>query len=488
MHLSAGVFAGIVVLIMSVTGVLLTYQKQMQAWADTRQHRAAPPSPDAKRLPVEVLLGKVRDEKGKTPTTVIRRADPAEPAGFAFGREGTVYVNPYTGAVLGEGSTAMRSFFQGVTEWHRYIAAGGENRATGKAITGASNLAFLFTVCSGLYLWWPRSWTWTNVKSVMLFRGGLSGKARDFNWHNVIGFWCCVPLFFVVLGATVISYPWASNLVYRAVGEEPPVAKQGPGPRAAGKSAGKAARGGEAVAPGSQLSSSARVEAQAGESRDGLQAKSTPGVADAAQPTERPRREGVNGEDRRGANSRNEGSGRDGRRGPDAGDAEVPPDLSFDGIDILFARAEQQAEGWTMISLTVPDSNNKPVSFLIDQGMGGQPHLRSTLTLDRQTAQIVKWETFADNSTGRQLRTWLRFIHTGEAGGFAGQTIAGIASAGACVLVWTGLALSWRRFRAWRGRRGMPVALPRASQSAGGVADSALESRDPATMAGGRRR
>jgi uncharacterized iron-regulated membrane protein len=90
MHLSAGVFAGIVVLIMSVTGVLLTYQKQMQAWADTRQHRAAPPSPDAKRLPVEALLGKVRDERGQMPSTVIRRADPAEPVGFAFGPEGTV--------------------------------------------------------------------------------------------------------------------------------------------------------------------------------------------------------------------------------------------------------------------------------------------------------------------------------------------------------------------------------------------------------------
>jgi uncharacterized iron-regulated membrane protein len=446
MHLSAGVFAGIVVLIMSVTGVLLTYQKQMQAWADTRQHRAAPPSPDAKRLPMDVLLSRVRDEKGQVPTTVIRRADPAEPVGFVLGRESTVYVNPYTGAMLGEGSSAMRSFFQVVTEWHRYIAASGESRATGKAITGASNLAFLFIVCSGLYLWWPRSWTGTNVKNVILFRGGLSGKSRDFNWHNVIGFWCCVPLFFVVLGASVVSYPWATALVYRAVGEEPPApaaAKQAPPQRAAQESAaaGKAARGREAIAPGSQVGA---VKAE--ESRAGLQAEAS----------------------------------------PDAGDAEGPADLSFDGVDTLFARAEQQAEGWKTITLTMPDSNSKPVIFLIDQGMGGQPHLRSTLTLDRQTAEVVKWETFAGFSTGRQLRTWLRFIHTGEAGGFVGQTIAGIASAGACVLVWTGLALSWRRFRAWRGRRGMPLAVARASQSEG-VVDSAVESRDPAAVAGGRR-
>jgi uncharacterized iron-regulated membrane protein len=195
----------------------------------------------------------------------------------------------------------------------------------------------------------------------------------------------------------------------------------------------------------------------------------------------------MNGEDRRGENSRGEGPGRDGRRGPDAGDAEAPADLSFDGIDTLFTRAEQQTEGWATISLSVPDSNSKPVSFLIDQGMGGQPHLRSTLTLDRQTAQIVKWETFTDSSTGRQLRTWLRFIHTGEAGGFAGQTIAGVASVGACFLVWTGLALSWRRFLAWRGRRGAG-AVPGVSQSAGGIAGSALEGRDPAAMAVGKRR
>jgi len=30
--------------------------------------------------------------------------------------------------------------------------------------------------------------------------------------------------------------------------------------------------------------------------------------------------------------------------------------------------------------------------------------------------------------------------------GLLGQTLAGIASLGACFLVWTGLALSWRRF------------------------------------------
>jgi hypothetical protein len=66
---------------------------------------------------------------------------------------------------------------------------------------------------------------------------------------------------------------------------------------------------------------------------------------------------------------------------------------------------------------------------------------------------VVRWETFAGNNAGRRLRSWSRFAHTGEAYGLAGQTIAGIASAGGAVLVWTGIALSLRRLSAWRRRR-----------------------------------
>ncbi|MBP6703938.1 MAG: PepSY domain-containing protein, partial [Vicinamibacteria bacterium] len=61
-------------------------------------------------------------------------------------------------------------------------------------------------------------------------------------------------------------------------------------------------------------------------------------------------------------------------------------------------------------------------------------------------------ETYASQNAGRKLRSWARWVHTGEAFGVAGQTIAGLASAIAVILAWTGVALSWRRFRAFRAR------------------------------------
>jgi uncharacterized iron-regulated membrane protein len=61
----------------------------------------------------------------------------------------------------------------------------------------------------------------------------------------------------------------------------------------------------------------------------------------------------------------------------------------------------------------------------------------------------VSYEAFADQSLGRRLRSISRFAHTGELLGLPGQTIAGLVTAGAVVMVWTGIALTLRRFRAW---------------------------------------
>jgi hypothetical protein len=137
-----------------------------------------------------------------------------------------------------------------------------------------------------------------------------------------------------------------------------------------------------------------------------------------------------------------ERSGRSGGAGPELA-----------GLNQLWKRAEAQEPRWQSIGLRLPESARRAVSFTIDTGDGGQPQKRATLTLDGASGSVVRWETFADNNAGRRLRSWSRFVHTGEAFGLGGQTLAGIGSAGAVVLVWTGIALSLRRLAAWRRRR-----------------------------------
>src|SRR5262245_64203004 len=98
---------------MCVTGALLGFERQIVAWADRPPYRSAS-SPESRRLDVETLLARLPE----APSTLTLRRDPAEPAEAAYGRERTVYLNPYTGVILGEGSKRTHDFFQQVTNWH----------------------------------------------------------------------------------------------------------------------------------------------------------------------------------------------------------------------------------------------------------------------------------------------------------------------------------------------------------------------------------
>jgi uncharacterized iron-regulated membrane protein len=268
----------------------------------------------------------------------------------------------------------VRRFFSWVTSWHRRLGRQGESQAAGRAITGACNLAFLFLVTSGFYIWWPRNWTWQRFRQILWFRRELNGRARDFNWHNVIGIWCCVPLFLVVISGVVLSYDWAGNLVYRLAGSEPPPA---PAARAAGPA-------------GRDRSNAARPQ---------------------------------------------------------------PGEASLEGLSEYWIRVQQQVPGWQTITLRWPPSSGETLTFAVEQGGRGRVDLRSQLTLSRATGEVVGRQDYQSLSAGRRVRLWLRFLHTGEAGGLPGQTIAGIASAGGAVLVWTGLMMALRRLRGWQARR-----------------------------------
>jgi uncharacterized iron-regulated membrane protein len=101
---------------------------------------------------------------------------------------------------------------------------------------------------------------------------------------------------------------------------------------------------------------------------------------------------------------------------------------------------------WQTLTLTLPtDAAATTVRVGIDQSNGGQPQHRHTLTLDAATGGVVAWAPFSSQTTGQKARSWIRFLHTGEALGLVGQTIAGLVSLTSIVMVWTGLALAWRR-------------------------------------------
>lgn len=225
-HLIAGLVAGVIILVMSVTGALLAFEPQIEDFAERDARYVVVPE-NTPKLDAQTLLESVtRAQPELQPTNLTVYNDAEKAAVIAAGREGNLYIDPYTGAINGANNASTRSFFRIITDWHRWLGASGDTRPIGRAITGASNLAFLFLAISGIYIWFPRKKSWRHFRAVMIPRPRLKGKARDFNWHNAIGFWTSSILIVLTVTAAVISYNWAKDLLYIAAGSEPPPRQQ----------------------------------------------------------------------------------------------------------------------------------------------------------------------------------------------------------------------------------------------------------------------
>src|SRR5262249_16794562 len=106
----------------------------------------------------------------------------------------------------------------------------GDGREVGQRIVGAATLLFLLLGLTGPFLWFPRIWNRWTVRRVVWFRRGLRGRARDWNWHHVLGFWCLPVLLVVSASGVVMSYRWANDAVFRLAGSAPPPPGRPPGP------------------------------------------------------------------------------------------------------------------------------------------------------------------------------------------------------------------------------------------------------------------
>lgn len=367
-HLVTGLLAGLLIAVMSFTGAALAFEKELVAWAERDLRRVTAPPGAPSRLSMDVLLQRLRAEHpGLKVSAITVEADPTAAVAFSAGREGTVYADPYTGALRKPTTRRMAAFMDTMTDWHRWLALKDGARPIGKIVNGTANLVFLSLCITGLALWWPRNWTRRGLKALLVVNLRLKGRARDWNWHNALGLWTLPVLVVLTATAVPISFQWGNALVYRLAGEAPGVPQ-----------------------------------------------------APASLPPLTP---------------------------PNPGQAPVPWGV------ILESQAARHA-GWVSLTLRngaprrgAPEPRGPQPLQLSVKRPDAWPRTAATALLlhpyTGETLQTTRWE---DQSLGRRIRIWTRFLHTGEALGWLGQLLAGIASLGALVLIYTGFALSWRRF------------------------------------------
>jgi uncharacterized iron-regulated membrane protein len=209
-HFYAGLFVMPLLLVLAITGTLYCFQPQIEPllYHDRLivDARAEP------RLSQQVLLAKATsaEPRDAVPATAVINTNPRRSAEFVFrlksGLSESVYLNPYTGEVLGRLSVEDRLMKQ-IRNLHRGLMLG----KTGEILMELAGCWTLVMIGTGIALWWPKA----RAESHKSPKGGrfvprlssLKGRAWWRELHAVGGAWLALgALFFVLSGL-----PWSST-------------------------------------------------------------------------------------------------------------------------------------------------------------------------------------------------------------------------------------------------------------------------------------
>ena len=203
-HFYAGLFVMPLLLVLAITGTLYCFQPQIEPllYHDRMivDARAGP------RLSEQVLLAKATaaEPRDAVPTTAVINTNPRRSAEFVFrlqsGSSESVYLNPYTGEVLGRLSVENRLMKQ-IRNLHRGLMLG----KTGEIVMELGGCWTLVMIGTGIALWWPKA-----RQAGGRFVPRLSSSKGRAWWrelHAVGGAWLALgALFFVLSGL-----PWSST-------------------------------------------------------------------------------------------------------------------------------------------------------------------------------------------------------------------------------------------------------------------------------------
>ncbi len=365
-HLSAAVLAGVPILIFCFSGAVLASHDQVLDWAERDVRRPGAPAASTARLTFhEALATASRSQPAVAITGLTVSKDPGDAITLTTADRKNWCVNPYTGEMRQDTAPRLDAFYLAIRRLHA-------KPPLGEGFSASANVVFLFLTLSGLYLWWPRTWSWSAVRPTIWFVSGARGRARDWNWHNVVAIWLLPILFVLTATGVVLSSGPVNRLMFRLAGEplpNPPAANQ------------------------------------------------------AARPAPKP----------------------------------VAPPADAPSLEDFMAQVEKNYQDWRQMSFSfqpaIAPAKSGERGLLNPQALYAavaMPHpwpvfAVTNVTRDHATGELRAKDSYADLGPGWRTRRWVRLSHSGDAFGLAGQIIAGFASLGGCLLVYTGYAMALRR-------------------------------------------
>ncbi|MBD2702469.1 PepSY domain-containing protein [Spirosoma sp. BT702] len=214
LHLWLGLVTGIVVILVCLTGCIWVFQEEITStFLDPETNVAYQQKPVIQ--PSQIM-------------TIVDKEFPGKRVGSAEYHQGrTINVNlggqrsetpalkihPYTGEVIRktDPKAAEGDFFEWILEGHRFLWL---PYKIGRPIVNYSTLIFVFTLITGLVLWWPHKWTKSMRQRSFAIKWTGSAKRVNYDLHNVLGFYSLLVVAAIAMTGMVYGLDWFGKGVY----------------------------------------------------------------------------------------------------------------------------------------------------------------------------------------------------------------------------------------------------------------------------------
>ncbi|ALL04369.1 hypothetical protein AQ505_01955 [Pedobacter sp. PACM 27299] len=226
-HLWGGLLIGSLIVVISITGCITVFSEELFAIFHKElvsvKSAGKPPlslsvltEKAAAVLPEGNKISKIEIPAGEKSYVFIAQEAKKKAKGLTYFDQvkyfKKVYVNPYTGAVLGQ-LDMKYEFFNMVLQLHRYLLL---KKDIGSLITGITVLIFLLMLISGVVIWLPKKFKNVSKKLKIDFKGKF--KKLNHQLHTVLGMYVLPVALVIVFTGLSWSFKWWESGMLKAMG------------------------------------------------------------------------------------------------------------------------------------------------------------------------------------------------------------------------------------------------------------------------------
>lgn len=210
LHLYLALLAAAFVIILGLTGSIMAFEPEIDHLLHPRLSYVEP-GPHALSL-AEIGAAVSKRFPDERIDAYFLSISPRLSYQVSLEKSGLVYVNQYTGDILGVKPDQM-GFLDYVHQLHIRLLWR-QKSDPGKKIVSWVGVSMLLLLFSGLYLWWPQK----RIK----VKKGSTGRRFWFDLHNVIGIFSLVFLLLLAVTGVVLGFEKTTNPVfYKITGSQP---------------------------------------------------------------------------------------------------------------------------------------------------------------------------------------------------------------------------------------------------------------------------